>query len=446
MKRFFVGSLLVLAWLTLSWHAQAQGLDQALVVSACGTPPITYTPGQQQLPTVDVNGKLCLSGGGGGGSGTVTSVATGCQATGGTITTSGTISTDLVTVATITASQQDNADWCGALVIGNAATAQTLTLQNTVTSAYFRFINEGVGVWTIAPGVGSINSGPTSVAQNQSVDIQFDGTNWNIAGGVSGASLTASNTFTTASVASVPAELYAGAIFSGGSGATTTPAFLIQPSTATAGASWNTGGTAFGVNVHTGTGLLMDLQQDGVSRFNVSANSGSISMLGSITLNTATSNIVAGSSGVIGLGGRGVLSSPAVNVIQLGFSAAASPISQTLQSQGSRAGTDTNVSGGNLTITSGGGTGTGAVSAIALQSPVAVGSGTGAQTQTTGLTIKGGTAILSGYTVSTLPASPTTGAQAYVTDAVACTFLASVTGGGSAFCPVIWNGSAWQGG
>ena len=57
-----------------------------------------------------------------------------------------------------------------------------------------------------------------------------------------------------------------------------------------------------------------------------------------------------------------------------------------------------------------------------------------------------GTIKLAGFTVATLPASPTTGMQAYVTDAVACTFLATVTGGGAAFCPVIWNGSAWQGG
>lgn len=50
-----------------------------------------------------------------------------------------------------------------------------------------------------------------------------------------------------------------------------------------------------------------------------------------------------------------------------------------------------------------------------------------------------------GYLVAGLPASPTTGDIAYVSDAVACTFLATVTGGGAAFCPVIYNGSAWVG-
>lgn len=51
-----------------------------------------------------------------------------------------------------------------------------------------------------------------------------------------------------------------------------------------------------------------------------------------------------------------------------------------------------------------------------------------------------------GFTVTTLPISPPKGATAYVTDAVACTFLASLTGGGSTYCPVSYNGAAWTGG
>lgn len=50
-----------------------------------------------------------------------------------------------------------------------------------------------------------------------------------------------------------------------------------------------------------------------------------------------------------------------------------------------------------------------------------------------------------GFTVATLPAG-TIGEKAYVTDATSCTFLGALTGGGSAFCPVIYNGSAWVGG
>ena len=65
------------------------------------------------------------------------------------------------------------------------------------------------------------------------------------------------------------------------------------------------------------------------------------------------------------------------------------------------------------------------------------------------ITTGGGTVGLTGYTVSTLPANTAagraTGALAYVTDAVACTNLATPTGGGSTFCPVIYTGSAWVG-
>lgn len=67
-------------------------------------------------------------------------------------------------------------------------------------------------------------------------------------------------------------------------------------------------------------------------------------------------------------------------------------------------------------------------------------------------TLTGGNANFSGpvkpggYTVKTLPVAPGTGARAYVTDAVTCTFGGELKGGGSAYCPVTFNGMAWQGG
>ncbi|WP_264812927.1 hypothetical protein, partial [Gluconacetobacter sacchari] len=53
--------------------------------------------------------------------------------------------------------------------------------------------------------------------------------------------------------------------------------------------------------------------------------------------------------------------------------------------------------------------------------------------------------IATGYTVATLPtdARRYQGARAYVTDATACAFATTPTGGGSTFCPVIYNGTAW---
>lgn len=58
MKKLFLAGLL-LALVSLGGVARAQ--DQALVVSSCGSPSVTYPAGQTRLPTVDTNGKLCIS-------------------------------------------------------------------------------------------------------------------------------------------------------------------------------------------------------------------------------------------------------------------------------------------------------------------------------------------------------------------------------------------------
>lgn len=50
---------------------------------------------------------------------------------------------------------------------------------------------------------------------------------------------------------------------------------------------------------------------------------------------------------------------------------------------------------------------------------------------------------LKSYTVATLPASPTQGSIAYVTDALTPTFLVAVVGGGSTKAPVFYNGTSW---
>jgi hypothetical protein len=54
----------------------------------------------------------------------------------------------------------------------------------------------------------------------------------------------------------------------------------------------------------------------------------------------------------------------------------------------------------------------------------------------------GGTIKTQGYTVATLPAG-TLGMMAYVTDAVAPSYLGVLVGGGAIKCPVFYNGTAW---
>lgn len=83
--------------------------------------------------------------------------------------------------------------------------------------------------------------------------------------------------------ASTPALLGSGTIFTGGSGTTTKPYWLIEPSGATAATSWNTSGTAFGVNLDVNAGRFLDLRVDGVERMYV-GNDGSI---------TTSANVIA---------------------------------------------------------------------------------------------------------------------------------------------------------
>lgn len=51
-----------------------------------------------------------------------------------------------------------------------------------------------------------------------------------------------------------------------------------------------------------------------------------------------------------------------------------------------------------------------------------------------------------GFTVATLPAAPSQGSRAYVTDALAPAFLAAVVGGGAVVTPVFFDGAAWVAG
>lgn len=83
---------------------------------------------------------------------------------------------------------------------------------------------------------------------------------------------------------------------------------------------------------------------------------------------------------------------------------------------------------------------TGAGSMVLSASPTLTGTLTAANANFNG-TVK-----LGGYTVRALPVAPGIGARAYVTDATVCTFGGALTGGGSTYCPVTFNGTTWQGG
>lgn len=90
--------------------------------------------------------------------------------------------------------------------------------------------------------------------------------------GIATGTLSGGVTVAFASEASLPSTILNGTWFSGGSGATTKPHFLIEPD-GTTSTGWSTAGTGLGVNAATGfTGRLLDLQLNGVSQFSVSSS------------------------------------------------------------------------------------------------------------------------------------------------------------------------------
>jgi hypothetical protein len=107
-------------------------------------------------------------GGGGGGSGTVTSIATGCQATGGTITTTGTISTQTVITALAGTNPAIVTGYCGGLENFNNASPQIPTIAVAGSAGfaqgwYTDLCNIGAGTQTITPATGTIGGAATYV-------------------------------------------------------------------------------------------------------------------------------------------------------------------------------------------------------------------------------------------------------------------------------------------
>jgi len=169
--------------------------------------------------------------------------------------------------------------------------------------------------------------------------------------------------------------------------------------------TWNTSGAvdaALLINVtnsaSASTSALIDAQIGGASKFSVDRN-GNITGSSSLTM---TANVQAGSASAFKWsGGHGIISSPAAGQVQLGDANAVSPVAQLLSTQGSRSGTDSNVAGANLTISSGLGTGTATPSTFTLSAPIAVASGTGAQTQTAHITLSNTDIVLGTAAIAT---------------------------------------------
>lgn len=263
------------------------------------------------------------------------------------------------------------------------------------------------------------------------------------------------------------------------------PAFLLQPVGTTPGA-WSASGTGLGINAASGyTGNLLDLQVGGASRATFPAGGGLLlSATGGISLTgsyvPAAYSIAGANGNTINIGGSGHFrftgAGGAENlsiVYNWGTrlrSADAFGWSSTTDSQGTSdlaiyrdaANTLAQRNGTNAQTFRVYNTYTSATnyeraklewSSNALKVGTEKGSGGGTarpmslQTDATDrLTITAvGTAVINtGFTVATLPGTPTTGEIARVTDALAPAMGSTVVGGGAAFALVVYNGANWR--
>lgn len=194
----------------------------------------------------------------------------------------------------------------------------------------------------------------------------------------------------------------------------------------------NKAGTALLLNITNtsslNSSLLADFQIGGVSQAAIS-RIGNLNLNGNVTANSwvGSGSIRAGDTSQIGwLSSRTFLASAAdgsltvsnnagtnnfiltapnalaTPILQLGAANALAPINQTLQTQGSRAGTDTNVAGAKFSINPGAGTGNATPNPLQLNSYVAVGSGSTVQTLTNTLTLNSGLLQFNQYTTAGL--------------------------------------------
>lgn len=236
-----------------------------------------------------------------------------------------------------------------ALLCGSSAlSAQTLTGVSTPATTNASDLISGTvaaargGAGTVngvlaGNGSGVVSQGACSGLSNGATGCSTTvGTSATVNTGTSGAVVLLANganvlsgaqTNSTASAASTSADIYTGAIFTGGSGTTTFPHILLQPTSATAATTWSTSGTALGINAATGfAGNFLDFRVAGASLFGLSA-AGAITASSTITGASLVSNgnTLAAAASILGWNGRVSLLSSSSSMFSIGGSTSAFP-------------------------------------------------------------------------------------------------------------------------
>jgi len=208
--------------------------------------------------------------------------------------------------------------WGGA---GNPPIASSVTDNGTTVSTGEQIVS------TLATGTAPFSVASTTNVANLNAS-SLNGATFAAPGAIGGTTpgsgafttLTSSSTdtFSGAGAASTASVLLNGTLFSGGSGTTTFPYLLLQPSGTSAVTTWATAGTMLGINAPTSIGNLVNFAVNGSSIFNIGPT-GSINMSGVLTSN---SNVIAGVASFFQLNGRAKLSSPADSIFLMQNNAA----------------------------------------------------------------------------------------------------------------------------
>lgn len=284
-----------------------------------------------------------------------------------------------------------------------ANTSSTGTFFSGEVSAAFRVALTSAAAggaisWGNASVSNSLNTGASNVGGTLSNSIAGTLLSWNNGGQV---------TFLANGALSAPAISGTGTWITGGTGTTTKPYFLLEPSTVTTTNNWSTSGTGIGINAEAAfTGYFINFQLNAASKFyvdyvgNTAGRTASFvsdgNAFGSTTITTSTTTPLV-------IGGAGTTST------------------LTLQST----------------------SGVGASDAIIFK----VGNNGATESFrviTSGRIVANNLLRLKGYTFATLPASPVQGEKAFITDSPdAPAFMSDAAGGGSAFAPVMYEGTKW---